>query len=441
MNQLLLFLGFMASSFLSLAQLPQKARLDSLLDYLNHENKLMASLAIHKSGQPIYQHSTGIAGYLHNENVQSDPSTEYRVGSVSKMFTAVIIFQLIEEKLLSPDDKLSSFFPSVPNADKITISQMLNHHSGIHNITDDSVYLTYYTHPKSKAELLQLISNSTPEFDPGTSAAYSNSNYILLTFIAEKLTKKSFAQLVTSRIVNKLHLQHTYVGSSIHRKSNEAGSFRFEKDRWVAEPETDMSVPVGAGAIVSTASDVNVFISSIFEGKLISAAHLKMMKTISDGYGMAMFEIPFYDMKGYGHTGGIDGFQSMTIYFPKDSTAFTILSNGSAYPLNNAVIGLLSIYYNRQYEFPVFKKFQGETADLAIYEGVYSSDLAPIKITIFVEGGKLKAQGTGQRSFELVQSDKDEFVYDPAGIKIKFDPAKHTMVLNQAGMQTVFSRE
>lgn len=402
---------------------------------------MMASVAIHKNGQVVYEHSTGIVGYQNEIPVQSTIKTHYRVGSVSKMFTTVIVFQLIEENLLSLEDKLSKYFASVPNADKITIANLLNHHSGIHNITDDSLYLTYYTRPKARNEMLQLISETKPDFEPGAEASYSNSNFILLTFIVEDITKKSFSKLIKERITNKIQLKDSYAGTTIKLKDNEAQSFQFDNNKWKAEPETDMSIPLGAGAIVSTASDVNLFLSALFAGRLINAEHLKMMQTMKDGYGMGMFEFPFYEKKCYGHTGGIDAFQSMCVYFPEDSVAFSLLSNGNSYPMNNIVLGLMSIYYGKPYEFPVFKKYDGPKADLKKYEGMYSSDFAPIKIKVFVEDGKLKAQGSGQGAFELTQSDVDEFTFEPASIKMKFNTEKNTFVISQGGFDTEFKKE
>lgn len=441
MKRFILVLSFIGLHFFCVAQLPEKAKLDSLLDFLYRENKTMASVAFHKAGKPVYQHSTGIAGYQGEIPVFSTPGTRYRVGSVSKMFTTVIAFQLIEENLLALDDKLSKFFPSIQNAEKITIANMLNHHSGIHNITDDSSYLGYYTQPKTRAEMLQLIGSTKPDFEPGADVAYSNSNFILLTFILEDITKKSFSKLVKERITSKIKLKDTYVGTAIKLKDNEAQSFQFNNNKWEAEPETDMSIPLGAGAIESTASDVNLFLSALFAGRLINTDHLKMMQTMKDGYGMGMFEFPFYNKKCYGHTGGIDAFQSMYVYFPEDSVSFSILSNGNSYPMNNVVLGLMSLYYNKPYTFPVFKKYEGTKSDPKKYEGNYSSAFAPVKIRIFVEEGTLKAQATGQGSFPLTQTDVDEFSFEPAQIKIKFNPEKSTFIINQGGLDTEFKKE
>src|SRR5690606_9537400 len=130
------------------------------------------------------------------------PDTKFRIGSITKMFTATMILQLVEEGKLTMETKLGAYFPSVPNAKEITIEQLLNHHSGLYNITDEE-YLNYYTQPKTQQEILERIAKQTPDFPPGERGAYSNTNYLLLGYILEKLTDKSYAENLHSRITGK----------------------------------------------------------------------------------------------------------------------------------------------------------------------------------------------------------------------------------------------
>jgi D-alanyl-D-alanine carboxypeptidase len=96
---------------------------------------------------------------------------------------------------LSLEDKLSLYFPTLPNADKISIENLLSHRSGLHSFTDDSLYLTYYTKPKTQKELIDILAVTAPDFEPGKKTQYSNSNFVVLGFIAEKLTPKTYSQL------------------------------------------------------------------------------------------------------------------------------------------------------------------------------------------------------------------------------------------------------
>jgi hypothetical protein len=162
------------------------------------------------------------------------------------------------------------------------------------------------------------------------------------------------------------------------------------------------------------------------------------MKTMTDGFGMGMFQIPFYEKSAYGHNGGIDGFASTLAYFPEDSLAVAYCTNGQVYPMNNILIGVLSIYFNKSYSIPSFNL---KTEDLDKYLGVYASTQIPLKITITKNASTLMAQATGQQPFPLDATEKDKFKFDPAGIIIEFNPDKNEMTLKQGGENVLFAKE
>jgi CubicO group peptidase (beta-lactamase class C family) len=369
--------------------------------------------------------------------------TKYRIGSITKTFTTVLIFQLIEEGKLSLTTTLDKFFPTVQNAKIITISNLLGHRSGIHNFTDDPDYLTWMTMPKSKEEMISTISKNKPDFAPDTKAQYSNSNFVLLGFIVEKLRKKLYSQILDERIVKKVGLTDTYFGKAADLKNNECFSYQWTNNEWKREPETDMSIPHGAGAIVSTPTDLVKFMEALFAGRLVKESSLLKMKTIVDGYGMGLFQVPFGSKRAFGHNGGIDGFSSNTAYFPEDSLAIAYCTNGQRYPMNDILIGILSIYYNRAYSIPNFNApvFLIDASELDQYIGIYSSSQLPLKITISKKDGALIAQATGQASFPLDPSERDKFKFDRAGVVLEFTPAAGEMTLKQGGGVFKFLRE
>jgi CubicO group peptidase (beta-lactamase class C family) len=390
----------------------------------------------------VYAKAIGDRLITADKKIDATPDTRSRIGSISKMFTGVMIFQLIEEKKLTLDTKLARYFPSVPNAGKITIAQMLGHRSGIHNFTDDDNYLQWNTQSKTEKQMLEIVSGHPSEFEPGSKAEYSNSNYLLLGYIIEKITGQSYAANLGKRIVSKLGLKNTAVGGKTKPEKNESFSYQFAGN-WEQESETDMSVPGGAGSLVSTASDLTRFAQALFSKKLISAASLSQMKDIKDGYGMAMFRFPFYEKSGYGHTGGIDGFSSILCYFPADSVGVAYISNGGTYPINDILIGVLSIYYKKPYTIP---DFSSKTVELTEKEleplvGTYASSDIPLKVTITRNGTQLMAQATGQNSFPLEATAKDKFKFDPAGVEMEFFPDKKEFVLRQGGGSFRFSKE
>ncbi len=435
--------ALLCASFISInlsAQTQNKAKLDSLFNALDVNHKSMVSVAVSQKGKLIYSKAIGYSLINDQQKLPATINTRYRIGSISKMFTGTMIFQLIEAGKLGLNTKLSSYFPQIPNADKITIGEMLSHRSGIFNFTNDSTYVSYMTQQKSEAEIVNIIQKYKPAFEPDSKSEYSNSNFILLGYILEKIYKKPYPAILKEKVLTPAGLKNTYYGGKTNIKNNEAYSYSYKNSNWIKEPETDMSIPGGAGALVSTPADLNLFIEALFEGKLISASSVKQMQTIKDGFGMAMFMMPFDLKKSYGHTGGIDGFRSMLNYFPEDQLAVAACTNGDNYNLNDIMIGILSIYYNKPYQIPDFKSIAISDADFTLYTGIYSSKEIPLKITIGKNSSQLTAQATGQSAFNLEQTVKNIFKYDAAHIEIDFDPAQHQFTLKQ-GKSYLFTKD
>ncbi|HMG09420.1 MAG TPA: serine hydrolase domain-containing protein [Mucilaginibacter sp.] len=432
-----LFLFFLILQSCTRAQTFNKTKLDSFCVALNTHDQSMGSIAIAANGVLIYQNAIGYSQVNEGLKTSATIKTKYRIGSITKMFTATMIFQLIDEGRLSFETPLASYFPQLPNAQKITIGEMLDHRSGLHNFTSDSLYNTYMGSPKSEAEMTSIFARQKPDFEPNTRAAYSNTNFVLLGYIIEKLTGKTYAEELKKRVTSKIGLANTYYGTKANPAKNEAYSYNYT-GQWTQIPETDMSIPGGAGAVVSTPTDLVKFINALFLDKLISPASLELMKTMKDNFGMAMIAIPFDDKKGYGHTGGIDGFSSVLIYFPGEKLAIAYTSNGVRYSTNDVVIGALSIYFNRPFTIPEFKTITLNSADLDKYVGKYSSTQNPLKIAITKNNTMLFAQGTGQTAFPLEAKGGNKFSF--AGITLQFEPVKKTFTLTQGGATYFFKK-
>ncbi|MDB5030588.1 serine hydrolase domain-containing protein [Mucilaginibacter sp.] len=439
-NLLLLFLILQSCTY---AQTFNKAKLDSFFVALNTRDENMGSIAIAANGVVVYQNAIGYSQVNKGLKTPATIETKYRIGSISKMFTATMIFQLIDEGKLSFETRLASYFPQLPNAGKITIGEMLDHRSGLHNFTNDSLYRTYMSIPKSEAEMTAIFARQKPDFEPDAKAEYSNTNFVLLGYIIEKLTGKTYAEELKKRVTTKIGLADTYYGTKANPANNEAYSYDYAT-QWTQVPETDMSIPGGAGAIVSTPTDLIKFINALFAGKLISQASLELMKTMKDNYGMAMFAFHFFnDKNGYGHAGGIDGFSSLLIYFPEDKLAVAYISNGIRYSTNDIVKGALSIYFNRPFSIPEFnesKTITLNTTDLDKYVGKYTSTQMPLKIDITKNNTVLFAQATGQRALPLEAKGGDKFVFSAAGVTLQFEPRKKTFTLTQGGKTYLFTK-
>lgn len=416
-----------------------QAKMDSLFSTIEINQKGMGSISIFEEDKEIYQNSFGLACIEDNKPINNN--TKFRIGSVSKMFTAAIIMKLVEQDKLSLDDKLDNFYPEIVNSKKITIEHLLKHRSGIYNFTNAEDYVSWMEQSITKDELVQKIVSYGNVFEPDEKTAYSNSNYVLLSFIIEDLTGKTFSAILKDYITEPCNLDHTKYGSKINLNQNEAYSYTKLKD-WEIATETDMSVPMGAGAIVSTPADLNKFLYCLFNHQIVSVESLEIMKNIQNGLGMGMFQVPFYEKRAFGHTGGIDGFQSNAFYFPNEKVSVAYLSNGVVMPMNDILIGVLSIYFGRDYELPEFNEpLELLSEELDKYLGVYSGPDFPIKLTISKKDNMLIGQGTGQSSFPLEAYDEHKFKFDQASLKIEFIPNENKLILKQGGGKFELTRE
>lgn len=305
-----------------------KEKMDRLFSVITENEKAMGSFSIFQDGKEVYQNAFGYADV--EKKILPTSKTIYRIGSISKSFTTAIIMQLIEEDKLKLDTRLAVYYPELPNANDISIELMLRHRSGLYNFTNAEAYKTWMLEPKSQSELLEIIKDNGTVFSPDEKGEYSNTNFVLLSFIAEKIDDKAFGQILKDRITTPLNLKSTYYGGKINTANSEALSYK-NKGSWQLDTETDMSIPLGAGALVSSSTDLNTFYNALFSGKVVSAQSLDQMKKRVDGIGMGLFQFPFYDKKAFGHNGGIDGFRSAASFFANENVSVALTCNGYEY--------------------------------------------------------------------------------------------------------------
>ncbi|HEU4712525.1 MAG TPA: serine hydrolase domain-containing protein [Pyrinomonadaceae bacterium] len=422
------------------AQTPDKGKLDQFFNRLAEKNKAMGSLTVTKDGNVLYSRAIGYSQINGTERKPVSPATRYRVGSITKMFTAAMIFQLVEENKLKLTDTLDKFFPQIPNAQKITLAQMLGHRSGIFNVTDNTDFRSMKTQPRTRDEMLALIAKGKPAFEPGEKAQYSNSNYALLGYIVEKAGGKSYEDALKQRITSKIGLTDTYLGTAYPDPSkNEGHSYNFVGD-WKQESETHLSIPGGAGAIISTPNDLTKFIQALFDGKIVSKESLEQMKP-KDELGLGINSFPIGGKTFYGHSGGIDGFRSLLLYLPEEKLSLAYTSNGVNYAFNNVVNGVVDIYWNKPFEIPTFETVAVSAEVLDKYVGVYASEGVPFKLTITRDNSTLLVQPTGQSAFALEAIAQDKFKLESRGVVLEFDAAKTQLTFKRNGRDVLFTRE
>ncbi len=429
------------------AQTLDKAKLDQFFDRLAEKNKAMGSLTIAKDGDVIYTRAIGYSQINGTEKKPLTSANRFRIGSITKMFTAAMILQLVEEGKLKLTDTLDKFFPQVPNAKKITIVQILWHRSGIPNVRrDQNSQGNVNTIPVTKDEMLALIVKATPDFEPDTKHSYSNSGYQVLGLILEKVTGKPYGEALTERITSKIGLADTYLATgNIDVSKNEALTYMNFGDGWKPVAETHPSIRFSAGAIVSTPSDMAKFIQALFDGKIVSKESLDQMKTMRDGEGSGMEPFQFAGKTFYGHTGGADNYGAWLAYLPEEKLAVAYTTNAKVYPVKDIMSGIFDIYYNKPFQIPAFESIAVSTEVLNKYVGVYTTPDAPVKFTITRNGATLYAQppGTGA-AVPLEATAQDKFKLDngtAAGIVFEFDTAKNQMTIKRNGGQRVFTKE
>lgn len=428
---------FLFLSLTTFAQEASLARIDSLLSYLNEHDKFMGSVCIMQGDEVVFKQAYGYSEAI--KGIRANAGTKYKIGSVTKTFTATMIMQLIEEKKILLTTKLSRFFPKIENADKITIEHLLYQRTGIKDYySADTTLADVLGKPNMRALIMKKIENYASTFEPDSKHELSHSNYFILGEIIEKVTKKTYAENLKNRITGKLYLKNTYYTSEkADITKRESYSYTFNGEYWDRIDERSNDVFFSSGGIISTPEDLTKFIRELFKGTLVSPASVEIMKTLKDTYGMALIRFPFGERKFFGHNGKIEGFEAIMGYYKQDDMTISLISNGVNFSQNDIMLGILSIYYKSPFRFPIFETLNPEK--IKDYVGNYVSKDIALKVAIFEKNGALFAQATGQPEFPLTYASEDLFYFQAGGIEIDFK--KESFVLKQGRNKFNFTKE
>lgn len=338
-KQFIVFIGLVCSIF----SYGQHANLDQLLQSFEEQQKAMGTVSIFQNGTEVYNKSFGKANLALNKI--ANENTKYKIGSISKVFTASVVLKLVEEQKLQLNTLLSKYFPKVPNSDKITIKHLLSHQSGLFNITDEEGFDTWIRKPRNRKEMMAKIIKGGSVFEVGSQTAYSNSNFLLLSYIIEDIEKKPFSQVLNERIFQPLKLKRTTFGAKLNPKKNEAFSYFLNKNIWTPiYQETHLKSIKGAGGIASTSKEVNIFYNALFTGKIISNEMIEKMVTPENEWGLGISVLNFQGMTIYGHDGGIDGYQSLAVYLPVQKVSVVFTFNAATGAATQSGIQILQTY-------------------------------------------------------------------------------------------------
>lgn len=401
----------------------QTARLDSLFDNLEKRELAFGNVIIMEGKDLRYSRSVGFARLDNEKKIPSHAETQYKIGSVSKMFTAVMVLQLEEEGKLTLDQTLDMFYPKIPNASTITIGHLLQHRSGLHDYTKDTDFENWRTQPRTHEQLIQLIIEKGPDFEPGVRAEYSNTNYLLLSYILEKVTEMDYDKVLFNRIISKLPNRYFRSGSA---KEIQAISYKYTTGSWKAVAETHKGIHTGAGDIILNAGDLADFMYLLFNNKLIKQTSLEKMMTMQDGYGMGLFRYDNGTVKGYGHNGRIEEFYTATRYFPDRKLALVYCTNGINFPR----IDILESIVKACFDEPVILPFSSAiSASLSDYAGTYEAAQMPV-VTISVQNKTLVAETQGAK-FELEPVAENYFMHSITGYYFQFFPSERSLQIKE----------
>ncbi|MEW9579077.1 serine hydrolase domain-containing protein [Bacillus toyonensis] len=281
-------------------------------------------LAKTSEGGKTWGYAAGIADLRTKKPMKTD--FRFRIGSVTKTFTATVVLQLAGENRLNLDDSIEKWLPGVIqgngyDAKQITVRQMLNHTSGIAEYSKSKE--ADFTNPKrmyTAEELVKIGLSAPPDFAPGTGWSYSNTGYVLLGILIEKVTGNSYAEEIENRIIEPLELSNTFLpgNSSVIPGTKHARGYVQPDGASELKDVTYYNPSIGssAGDMISTADDLNKFFSSLLGGKLLKEQQLKqMLTTVPTGiaeigrYGLGIYETKLPNgVSIWGHSGGIPGF-------------------------------------------------------------------------------------------------------------------------------------
>ena len=413
-----LVLLFLLFPFALSAQKDYTVQLDNYMKGQINVNDFSGNVLVAQKGKIIYERTFGLADK--ELNVKNNIEGKFQIGSLTKQFTACAILQLAEAGKLKLNDTIGTYFPGFPKGDSVTIHMLLSHTSGIRNYTDIPEFWRIAATPVEKDSMIALIRRQPFDFSPGSNWNYSNSGYFLLGCIIERASGQSYSDYVLNKVIKKAGLENTFVNRWDSILTNRVKGYMKDESRWHNAMYISMEGPYSAGAIISTVEDLYKWNTALFENKVIAPASLTKMTTpYLQHYGYGLGIDTFQHHLSIGHTGGIPGFVSYLVRFPKDSIVIVVLSNNS----NNSPgigNGLAAILFG----IPVITPYTHTetTIDSTVldnYIGTYvvsSSDT----LQIIRKNGKLYRHKLGS-DIELKPESKTKFFYaDESDRQIEF---------------------
>ncbi|MDQ3042871.1 MAG: serine hydrolase [Acidobacteriota bacterium] len=343
-------------------------KIDGLLKNYYDYGQFNGSVLVAEKGKVVYAKGFGMANM--EWAIPNQPDTKFRIGSVTKQFTAALILQLVAEGKIKLDGKLSEYLPDYrqDTGSKVTVHQLLNHTSGIPSYTSQANFFADVSrNPYSVADFVKKYASGELEFEPGSKFAYNNSGYFLLGAIVEKVAGKSYETVLKERIFEPLGMKNSGYDNHAPLLQKRASGYEKIPDGYVNAAYLDMSLPYAAGSLYSTVEDLYKWDQALYENKILSADSKKLMFTpgLSNyGYGFLIADVPIgktdQKAKVIQHGGGINGFNSLLTRLVDRQQTIILLDNvGLGRYHGNITKSVISILNGQPVDAP--KKSLAET--------------------------------------------------------------------------------
>ncbi|MEO5501481.1 MAG: serine hydrolase domain-containing protein [Ginsengibacter sp.] len=404
---------FLAIFILPLSLIAQKNYPQLMDNYMKAQvdvKEFSGTVLLIQKDKVIYEKAFGLAD--REWNVPNTINTKYRIGSITKQFTAACILQLAEQGKLSLNDKLSKYIPDYPKGDSVTIHMLLNHTSGIANYTSLPAFWPKSILPLSRDSMIAIFKYAPYDFSPGSKWNYSNSGYFLLGYIIEKVSGENYGDYLLKNVIQKIGLKNTLLDRVDSILPYRAKGYEKDGRVWRNAMLISMEGPFSAGAMVSTVEDLHKWMKALMENKVVSPASVQKMTTpYMNHYGFGLGMDSLFKHKRIGHSGGIPGFVSYLGYYPDDDLYTIVLSNdGISSP--QIAEGLASILFNQPVFVPYIpKEIKLPVTQLEKFTGTYKLISEGTDMDIIRKGDTLYRHSAGKDEVELKPESSTRLFY------------------------------
>ena len=422
----LLFAQYVSAQTPTASPLPSASQITAKVEeYMNAAARVEGfngAILIARDGKPIVTKGYGMANIEHA--VPNTPQTVFRLGSITKQFTAMAIVMLQEQGKLNVNDPMCKHLPECPAAwQPITVKNLLTHTAGLPNYTGFPNFVKTASLPVTNADMFALLKDRPLDFAVGEKYAYSNSGYFLLGTIIERASGKTYADFLQEKIFTPLGMKQSGYDSPIRVIKNRASGYARQDGAFVNAAYMDMSIPYAAGALYSTTEDMLVWDQALYTEKLVSRKSLDETFTPFKGnYGYGWSIDKKFDRKQVSHGGNINGFASDLIRFPDDKITVVVLSNVQSAPAGRIGGDLSAIIFGADYKIP--KERVEIAVDRKILEkhvGDYELSAPKIVVNFTLENGKLFGNLGGQSKFQLSAESETVFFSKDGNLQITFN--------------------